>query len=183
MLWLLDCSSWKKWTSSPKVLSKLFLFQYRPLIDLAIPPKSETLYQPQLDQQTLFRNICFERVSRPTDKWHNETTYQRHYALPFYEIGKCYHLAEINLAGGGGGKISWSWGFTASKGCDWDQSDWGQTHMCRPGSWNWSKGSPSLPFFLSSSLHLRPKGRKGPSLSSEANPLSTESGLLRAPVL
>ncbi|XP_038165468.1 uncharacterized protein C1orf100 homolog [Arvicola amphibius] len=59
----------------------------RPLIDLAIPPKSKTPYQPQLDQQTLIRYICFGKLSRPTGTWYNETTYQRAYSLPFYEIG------------------------------------------------------------------------------------------------
>ncbi|XP_028611115.1 uncharacterized protein C1orf100 homolog isoform X2 [Grammomys surdaster] len=27
------------------------------------------------------------RLSRPTDLWHNETSYQRDYSLPFYETG------------------------------------------------------------------------------------------------
>ncbi|XP_028611114.1 uncharacterized protein C1orf100 homolog isoform X1 [Grammomys surdaster] len=59
----------------------------RPLIDLAIPLKSKIPYQPQLDQQTLIRYIYFRRLSRPTDLWHNETSYQRDYSLPFYETG------------------------------------------------------------------------------------------------
>ncbi|KAM7336584.1 hypothetical protein ACRRTK_005077 [Alexandromys fortis] len=59
----------------------------RTLIDLAIPPKSKTAYQPQLDQQTLIRYIRFGKLSRPTGTWYNETTYQRDYSLPFYEIG------------------------------------------------------------------------------------------------
>ncbi|XP_051003930.1 uncharacterized protein C1orf100 homolog [Acomys russatus] len=69
----------------------------RPLIDLEIPPKSKTPYQPQLDQQTLIRYICFRRLSRPTDSWHNETTYQRDYSLPFYEIGSDQKLGTILL--------------------------------------------------------------------------------------
>lgn len=88
----------RRWTNSLKVFSKLFLFPCRPLIDLAIPPKSKTPYQPQLDQQTLIRYICFGKLSRPTGTWYNETTYQRDYSLPFYEIGKCYQLVENNLA-------------------------------------------------------------------------------------
>lgn len=88
----------RKWTNSPKVFSKLFLFPCRTLIDLAIPPKSKTRYQPQLDQQTLIRYICFGKLSRPTGTWYNETTYQRDYSLPFYEIGKCCQRVENNLA-------------------------------------------------------------------------------------
>lgn len=132
--------------SSPKVLSELSLFQYRPLIDLAIPPKRETLYQPQLDQQTLLRSICFGRLSRPTDKWHNETTYQRHYSLPFYEIGKCYHLAEINLAGGprsaghGGLLPQGAWLGPVRLGTDTHVQGWELKRV---------KGEPKpLPFFL-----------------------------------
>ncbi|XP_031246768.1 uncharacterized protein C1orf100 homolog [Mastomys coucha] len=68
----------------------------RPLIDLAIPLKSKVSYQPQLDQQTLFRYICFRRLSRPTDLWHNETSYQRDYSLPFYEIGWDRKLGTIS---------------------------------------------------------------------------------------
>lgn len=88
----------RKWMNFPKVFSKLFLFPCRPLIDLAIPPKSKTPYKPQLDQQTLIRYICFGKLSRPTATWYNETIYQRDYSLPFYEIGKCYQLVENNLA-------------------------------------------------------------------------------------
>uniref|UniRef100_A0A8I6ACQ9 Sperm microtubule inner protein 3 n=1 Tax=Rattus norvegicus TaxID=10116 RepID=A0A8I6ACQ9_RAT len=68
----------------------------RPLIDLAIPPRSKTPYEPQLDQQTLFRYICYRRLSRPTDKWHNETTYERSYSLPFYELGWDKKLGTIS---------------------------------------------------------------------------------------
>ncbi|XP_029394088.1 uncharacterized protein C1orf100 homolog isoform X1 [Mus pahari] len=69
----------------------------RPLIDLAIPLKSTTLHQPQLDQQTLIRYICSRRLSRPTDLWHNETSYQRDYSLPFYDIGWDRKLGTISL--------------------------------------------------------------------------------------
>ncbi|XP_051042344.1 uncharacterized protein C1orf100 homolog [Phodopus roborovskii] len=68
----------------------------RPLIDLTIPPKSKTPYQPQLDQQTLIRYICFERLSRPVHTWYNETTYQRDYSLPFYETGLDHKLGTIS---------------------------------------------------------------------------------------
>ncbi|XP_032770592.1 uncharacterized protein C1orf100 homolog isoform X1 [Rattus rattus] len=69
----------------------------RPLIDLAIPPRSKIPYVPQLDQQTLFRYICYRRWSRPTDKWHNETTYERSYSLPFYELGKMFGKSRSTL--------------------------------------------------------------------------------------
>ncbi|XP_052056618.1 uncharacterized protein C1orf100 homolog [Apodemus sylvaticus] len=69
----------------------------RPLIDLAVPLRSKIPYQPQLDQQTLFRYISFRRLSRPTDLWHNETTYQRDYSLPFYEIDWDRKLGTISL--------------------------------------------------------------------------------------
>ncbi|XP_060048616.1 protein SPMIP3 [Erinaceus europaeus] len=57
----------------------------RPLIDLAIPPRRQSNYQPQLDQQTLIRYICFRRHSKPVDPWYKETTYQRDYCLPFHK--------------------------------------------------------------------------------------------------
>ncbi|XP_040307788.1 protein SPMIP3 isoform X2 [Herpailurus yagouaroundi] len=60
----------------------------RPLIDLTIPPKRKSQYQPQLDQQTLIRYICFRRHSRPAEPWYKETTYQRDYSLPFYKIAE-----------------------------------------------------------------------------------------------
>ncbi|XP_003500201.3 uncharacterized protein C1orf100 homolog [Cricetulus griseus] len=68
----------------------------RPLIDLAIPSKSKTPYQPQLDQQTLIQYISFERFSRPMNTWYNETTYQRAYSLPFYETGLNHKLATVS---------------------------------------------------------------------------------------
>ncbi|XP_012606757.2 protein SPMIP3 [Microcebus murinus] len=68
----------------------------RPLIDLTIPPKRKSQYQPQLDQQTLFRYICFRRHAKPAEPWYKETTYQRDYGLPFYEIGWDQKLATIS---------------------------------------------------------------------------------------
>ncbi|KAM5237700.1 protein SPMIP3 [Ctenodactylus gundi] len=58
----------------------------RPLIDVALPPKTKTPYEPQLDQQTLIRYIYFRRRWKPAEPWHKETTYQRDYSLPFYKI-------------------------------------------------------------------------------------------------
>ncbi|XP_047375901.1 uncharacterized protein C1orf100 homolog [Sciurus carolinensis] len=69
----------------------------RPLIDLAIPPPRKTPYQPQLDQQTLIRSSCYLRHSKPVDSWYEETTYQRHYSLPFYQSGWDQKLATISL--------------------------------------------------------------------------------------
>ncbi|XP_059136470.1 uncharacterized protein C1orf100 homolog [Peromyscus eremicus] len=67
----------------------------RPLIDLAIPPKSQAPYQPQLDQQTLIRYICFRRLSRPTATWYNQSTYLRDYSLPFYDTGLDHKVGTI----------------------------------------------------------------------------------------
>ncbi|ELK34940.1 hypothetical protein MDA_GLEAN10008651, partial [Myotis davidii] len=58
----------------------------RSLIDLAVPPEEKRQCQPQLDQQTLIRYICFQRHSRPDEAWYKETTYQKHYSLPFYVL-------------------------------------------------------------------------------------------------
>ncbi|XP_034522522.1 uncharacterized protein C1orf100 homolog [Ailuropoda melanoleuca] len=68
----------------------------RPLIDLTIPPKRKSLYEPQLDQQTLIRYICFRRHSKPSEPWYKETTYQRDYSLPFYKIDWDQKLATIS---------------------------------------------------------------------------------------
>ncbi|XP_014928360.3 uncharacterized protein C1orf100 homolog isoform X1 [Acinonyx jubatus] len=68
----------------------------RPLIDLTIPPKRKSQYQPQLDQQTLIRYICFRRHSRPAEPWYKETTYQRDYSLPFYKIDWNKKLATVS---------------------------------------------------------------------------------------
>ncbi|XP_077617883.1 protein SPMIP3 [Crocuta crocuta] len=68
----------------------------RPLIDLTIPPKRKSQYQPQLDQQTLIQYICFRRHSRPAEPWYKETTYQRDYSLPFYNIGWNRKLATVS---------------------------------------------------------------------------------------
>ncbi|XP_012499838.1 PREDICTED: uncharacterized protein C1orf100 homolog isoform X1 [Propithecus coquereli] len=68
----------------------------RPLIDLTIPPQRKSQYQPQLDQQTLIRYICFRRHSKPAEPWYKETTYQRDYGLPFYEIDWDQKLATIS---------------------------------------------------------------------------------------
>ncbi|XP_032955261.1 uncharacterized protein C1orf100 homolog [Rhinolophus ferrumequinum] len=68
----------------------------RSLIDLAIPPK-RSQYQPQLDQQTLIRYICFQRHSKPAEPWYKETTYQRDYSLPFYKIDWNQKLATVLL--------------------------------------------------------------------------------------
>ncbi|XP_045309128.1 uncharacterized protein C1orf100 homolog isoform X1 [Leopardus geoffroyi] len=68
----------------------------RPLIDLTIPPKRKSQYQPQLDQQTLIRYICFRRHSRPAEPWYEETTYQRDYSLPFYKIDWNKKLATVS---------------------------------------------------------------------------------------
>ncbi|XP_009194452.1 uncharacterized protein C1orf100 homolog isoform X3 [Papio anubis] len=69
----------------------------RPLIDLTIPPKRKYHYQPQFDQQTLIRYICFRRHSKPAEPWYKETTYQRDYSLPFYEIDWNQKLATVSL--------------------------------------------------------------------------------------
>ena len=79
----MECFSSTGW-----VFSKLFLFSFRPLIDLEIPPKRKSQYQPQLDQKTLIQYICFRRHSKPAEPWYKETTYQRDYSLPFYKMGK-----------------------------------------------------------------------------------------------
>ncbi|XP_049489777.1 uncharacterized protein C1orf100 homolog [Panthera uncia] len=68
----------------------------RPLIDLTIPPKRKSQYQPQLDQQTLIRYICFRRHSRPAEPWYKETTYQRDYSLPFYKTDWNKKLATVS---------------------------------------------------------------------------------------
>ncbi|XP_003364599.3 protein SPMIP3 [Equus przewalskii] len=68
----------------------------RPLIDLAIPPKRTSQYQPQLDQQTLIRYICFQRRSKPVEPWYKETTYQRDYSLPFYKMDWDQKLATVS---------------------------------------------------------------------------------------
>ncbi|XP_011891723.1 PREDICTED: uncharacterized protein C1orf100 homolog isoform X3 [Cercocebus atys] len=69
----------------------------RPLIDLTIPPKRKYHYQPQLDQQTLIRYICFRRHSKPAEPWYKETTYQRDYSLPFYEIASPICVARFRV--------------------------------------------------------------------------------------
>ncbi|KAM6217408.1 protein SPMIP3 [Rhynchocyon petersi] len=58
----------------------------RSLIDMTIPAERKYHYQPQFDQQTLIRYICFQRHSKPEEPWYKETTYQRDYSLPFYKI-------------------------------------------------------------------------------------------------
>ncbi|XP_021566676.1 uncharacterized protein C1orf100 homolog isoform X1 [Carlito syrichta] len=68
----------------------------RPLIDLTIPPKRKSQYQPQLDQQTLIQCICFRRYLKPAEPWYKETTYQRDYSLPFYKIGWNQKLATVS---------------------------------------------------------------------------------------
>ncbi|XP_053769084.1 protein SPMIP3 [Desmodus rotundus] len=68
----------------------------RPLTDLAIPPEREGQCQPQLDQQTLIRYICFRRHSEPVEPWYKETTYQRDYSLPFYKIDWNQKLATAS---------------------------------------------------------------------------------------
>ncbi|XP_053464270.1 uncharacterized protein C1orf100 homolog isoform X1 [Nycticebus coucang] len=68
----------------------------RPLIDLAIPAPRKSEYQPQLDQQTLIRYICFRRHSKPAEPWYQETSYQRDYSLPFYKIDWDQKLATIS---------------------------------------------------------------------------------------
>ncbi|XP_037667101.1 uncharacterized protein C1orf100 homolog isoform X1 [Choloepus didactylus] len=68
----------------------------RPLIDLAIPPKGKSHYQPPLDQQTLIRYMCFRRHSKPPEPWYKETTYQRDYSLPFYKIDYDQKLGTVS---------------------------------------------------------------------------------------
>ncbi|XP_054432446.1 protein SPMIP3 [Pteronotus mesoamericanus] len=68
----------------------------RPLTDLAIPPERRSQCQPQLDQQTLIRYICFRRHSKPAEPWYKETTYQRDYSLPFYKIDWDQKLATVS---------------------------------------------------------------------------------------
>ncbi|EHA98096.1 hypothetical protein GW7_16297 [Heterocephalus glaber] len=68
----------------------------RPLIDLGISSKRKTPDQPQLDQQTLIRYICFQRHSKTAELWYKETTYQRDYSLPFYKIDGDQKLATIS---------------------------------------------------------------------------------------
>ncbi|TEA34442.1 hypothetical protein DBR06_SOUSAS6410095, partial [Sousa chinensis] len=75
---------------------KLFLFSFRPLIDLEIPSKRKSQYQPQLDQQTLIQYICFRRHSKPAKPWYKETTYQRDYSLPFYKMDGDQKLATVS---------------------------------------------------------------------------------------
>uniref|UniRef100_A0AC11ER81 Sperm microtubule inner protein 3 n=1 Tax=Ovis aries TaxID=9940 RepID=A0AC11ER81_SHEEP len=68
----------------------------RPLIDLEIPSKKKRQYQPQLDQQTLIRYICFQRCSKPAEPWYKETSYQRDYSLPFYKMDWDQKLATVS---------------------------------------------------------------------------------------
>ncbi|XP_036925299.1 uncharacterized protein C1orf100 homolog [Sturnira hondurensis] len=68
----------------------------RPFTDLAIPPEREGQCQPQLDQQTLIRYICFRRHAEPAEPWYKETTYQRDYCLPFYNIDWDQKLATAS---------------------------------------------------------------------------------------
>ncbi|XP_059533414.1 uncharacterized protein C1orf100 homolog isoform X3 [Myotis daubentonii] len=68
----------------------------RPLIDLAVPPEEKRQCQPQLDQQTLIRYICFQRHSKPDEAWYKETTYQKHYSLPFYVLDWDQKLGTIS---------------------------------------------------------------------------------------
>ncbi|XP_077023942.1 protein SPMIP3 [Tamandua tetradactyla] len=68
----------------------------RPLVDVAIPPKGKSHYQPQLDQQTLIQYMCFRRHSKPAEPWYKETTYQRDYSLPFYKIEYNQKLGTIS---------------------------------------------------------------------------------------
>ncbi|KAK1328112.1 hypothetical protein QTO34_012535 [Cnephaeus nilssonii] len=49
----------------------------RSLIDLAMPPEGKHQCQPQLDQQTLIRYICFRRYSKPAEPWYKETVPKR----------------------------------------------------------------------------------------------------------
>lgn len=90
-----------RWNALLWVFSKLFLLPFRPRVDLAIPPARESQHQPQLDQQTLIRYICFQRHSKPPEPWYKETTYQRDYSLPFFTMGKSGRqllFSEINPA-------------------------------------------------------------------------------------
>ncbi|XP_004690830.1 PREDICTED: uncharacterized protein C1orf100 homolog isoform X1 [Condylura cristata] len=68
----------------------------RPLIDLTIPPKRQMPYQPQLDQRTLIQYISFRRHSKPSESWYKETSYQRDYSLPFYQIDWSQKLATAS---------------------------------------------------------------------------------------
>ncbi|XP_045715316.1 uncharacterized protein C1orf100 homolog [Phyllostomus hastatus] len=68
----------------------------RPFTDWAIPPETEDQCQPQLDQQTLIRYICFRRYSEPAESWYKESTYQRDYCLPFYNLDWDQKLATVS---------------------------------------------------------------------------------------
>lgn len=129
------------------VVSKLFLFSFRPLIDLTIPPQRESPIQPQLDQQTLIRYICFRRHSKPAEPWYKETTYQRNYSLPFYKIGKSGQpllLSEINLPS----DEPFSW----VRGHQGPVKLGESIHVClvQEEFWAWTKAASSSPFFSSS---------------------------------
>ncbi|XP_006871349.1 PREDICTED: uncharacterized protein C1orf100 homolog [Chrysochloris asiatica] len=67
----------------------------RPLIDLTSPAKEKSHPQPQFDQQSLIRYICFRRNSKPVEPWYKETTYERDYSLPFYKTGWNQKLGTI----------------------------------------------------------------------------------------
>lgn len=132
------------------VFSTLFLFSFRPLIDLAIPPKRTSQYQPQLDQQTLIRYICFQRRSKPVEPWYKETTYQRDYSLPFYKMGKSGQLlllSEISLAWATDEHLPWA---CCLREHIWDQSNSGEGYArvtrCRKSL----EGSSQGCFFFSS---------------------------------
>ncbi|KAG8523463.1 hypothetical protein J0S82_016189, partial [Galemys pyrenaicus] len=68
----------------------------RPLIDLTIPSKTKSQYQPQLDQRTLIQYISFRRHLKPSEWWYKETSYQRHYSLPFYKTDWNQKLATVS---------------------------------------------------------------------------------------
>ncbi|XP_037366203.1 uncharacterized protein C1orf100 homolog [Talpa occidentalis] len=85
----------------PKQLARVH-FDYsakrspRPLIDLTVPSKRKIQYQPQLDQRTLIQYIFFRRYSKPSESWYKETSYQRHYSLPFYKNDWSQKLATVS---------------------------------------------------------------------------------------
>lgn len=150
----MKCFSSTRWA-----FSKLFLFSFRPLIDLDIPFKKKSQYQPQLDQQTLIQYICFRRRSKPAEPWYKETSYQRDYSLPFYKTGKLdqgFLLSESNSAWAKFEHLLWA---CCLREHVWDLSHWqGGVFTC---VWCRKKSLESCPWatsFFPSSSYRRLSG-------------------------
>lgn len=146
------------------VFSKLFLFSFRSLIDLSIPSERKSQYQPQLDQQTLIRYICFRRYSKPPESWYEETTYQKDYSLPFYRIGKSAKLlllSDLNFAWATDKHPPWA---CQPRYYIWDLPSCREGDVCVGlGAGRIQRAAPPVCFLLSScpsSPYRGPQGRR-----------------------